>query len=310
MTITNTGTASLFINGVGVPQGTGDFHEISSAADCTAATIPPGGSCSIIVDFAPTVTGTRTGTISVLTTASAGPTVIAYTGVGTSAAGPTPISVDTAPFFACANGVCGLGDTPLVNDFYFASFSAAGDFPAPATLSLAAGTLPPGTVLQPNGTLTGIPVAAGTFPFTIRVTDAAGGTATQAFSQTIRPVPPAGDPRCTHSPGEPGALAGAPIGGKAPSGQANIDTSKFTACGGFYTIAVSVKNVNLPNGTVLWATLSGRPIGEITLAGGAGATRPFVYDGSLRKEAIQIYSHIPPLGVFEAPILTSTGFFV
>ena len=71
-----------------------------------------------------------------------------------------------------------------------------------------------------------------------------------------------------------------------------------------------MKNVNLPNGTVLWATLSGRPIGEITLANGAGSTRPFVYDGALRKEAIQVYSHIPPFGVFEAPILVSTGFFV
>ena len=97
-------------------------------------------------------------------------------------------------------------------------------------------------------------------------------------------------------------------GGKAPSGQASIDTSKFTACGGFYTINVSVKNVNLPNGTVLWVTLSGRPLGEIALANGAGSIRPFVFAGALRKEAIQIYSHVPPLGVFEAPILTS-GFF-
>src|SRR5690348_9985067 len=70
VTITNTGTASLFINGVGVPQGGGGFVEVSSAADCIAATIPVGGSCSIIVAFAPTVTGTQTATISVLDTAA------------------------------------------------------------------------------------------------------------------------------------------------------------------------------------------------------------------------------------------------
>src|SRR3954452_14332208 len=85
VTITNTGTASLFINGVGIPQGSGDFDEVASPADCTAATIPVGGSCSIIVDFAPKVTGTRTGTISVLTTGSVGPTVLNLNGVGVSA---------------------------------------------------------------------------------------------------------------------------------------------------------------------------------------------------------------------------------
>src|SRR3954470_3451250 len=85
VTITNTGTASLFINGVGIPQGSGDFDEVSSPADCTAATIPVGGSCSIVVDFAPKVTGTRTGTISVLTTGSVGATVLNLTGVGVSA---------------------------------------------------------------------------------------------------------------------------------------------------------------------------------------------------------------------------------
>src|SRR4051794_23988922 len=143
VTITNTGTASLFINGVGVPQGSGDFHEVSSAADCTAATIPVGGSCAIIVDFAPTVTGTRTGTISVLTTASSSPTLLNYTGVGVSAAGPTPISVATPFGLPCPNGVCDTGVTTLVNDFSFTSFSANGDVSAtPLTWSLAAGTVP------------------------------------------------------------------------------------------------------------------------------------------------------------------------
>jgi hypothetical protein len=310
VTITNTGTASLFINGVGVPQGSGDFREVASPADCTAATIPVGGSCSIVVAFAPAVTGTRAGTISVLTTGSVGATVINLTGVGVSAAGPTPISVGIPPTgIPCVNGVCDTGLSTLVNDFFFTSFSAEGDTSAtPLTWTLDAGTLPPGTTLNRDGTLVGFPSQLGTFTFTVRVTDATGRTAAQAFSQTISPIPPAGDPRCTHSPNEPGTLSGAAIGGQAPSGSAGIDTSKFTACGGFYTINVNVKNVNLPNGTVLWVTLSGRPLGEITLAGGAGAIRPFVYAGSLRREAIQIYSHVPPLGIFEAPILTSGSF--
>jgi hypothetical protein len=307
VTITNTGTASLFINGVGIPQGSGDFDEAASPADCTAATIPVGGSCSIVVDFAPKVTGTRTGTISLLTTGSTGATVLNLTGVGVSAGGPTPISVNTpATGIPCVNGVCDTGLTTIVNDFYYTAFSAGGDTSAtPLVWSLAAGTVPPGTTLKPDGTLIGFPTQTGTFTFTVRVTDATGRTATQAFSQTIVPVPAAGDPRCTHSPNEPGTLTGAAIGGKTPSGQATIDTSRFTACGGFYTITVSVKNVNLPNGSVLWATLSGLPIGEITLSGGAGSTKPFVYSGALRKQSIGVFSHVPPIGIFESAILGS-----
>src|SRR4051812_36269707 len=146
VTITNTGTASLFINGVGIPQGSGDFDEAASPADCTAATIPVGRSCSIVVDFAPKVTGTRTGTISLLTTGSTGATVLNLTGVGVSAGGPTPISVNTpATGIPCVNGVCDTGLTTIVNDFYYTAFSAGGDTSAtPLVWSLAAGTVPPG----------------------------------------------------------------------------------------------------------------------------------------------------------------------
>jgi len=60
---------------------------------------------------------------------------------------------------------------------------------APFTLSIASGALPPGLTLSPQSlnsfVLAGSPTAAGSFTFTVKVTDSTAGTATQQFSVTI-----------------------------------------------------------------------------------------------------------------------------
>jgi hypothetical protein len=61
--------------------------------------------------------------------------------------------------------------------------------------------------------------------------------------------------------------------------------------------------VNLPDGTVLWVTLSGRPLGTITLRGGAGSIRPYVYPSELRKLSVQVFASPPPFGSLAQPIL-------
>lgn len=68
---------------------------------------------------------------------------------------------------------------------YSQSLSASGGTP-PYTYALAGGSsLPPGMVLSPGGVLSGMPTAAGTYSFTVQVTDAAAQTASVVYVITV-----------------------------------------------------------------------------------------------------------------------------
>jgi hypothetical protein len=60
---------------------------------------------------------------------------------------------------------------------------------APYTWSLASGSPPAGVLLSAGGVLGGTPTAAGPFSFTVRVTDALGGTTTRHYSGSIVAAP-------------------------------------------------------------------------------------------------------------------------
>jgi putative Ig domain-containing protein/ASPM-SPD-2-Hydin domain-containing protein len=307
ISVVNTGSASLFVNGIS--QSGVDPLDFARVDDqCSGITIPAGGSCTIAVVFKPTATGTRTATMSILDNAPASPQAIAFSGTGTSDAGPTPLQVDTTGL-ACTSGVCDLGSSSIVGDFLFTSFGAIGDTAPPFSWALVGGALPAGLTLFPNGQVYGTPSTVGSSTFTLQVTDPNGKTATQSFRLGIAGRPAAGDPNCQHAPSQNATtLTGPAIGGRTPGGQAVANQSTLTACGGFVTINVSVKDVNLPDGTVLWVTLSGRPIGRITLSNGAATIQPYVYPGSLRKLAIQIYAAPPPLTLGEPTVLSGGSF--
>ncbi len=309
ITLTNTGTAPLFINGIqqsGVNAG--DFGGVN--APCLGLFVAPGATCVLSFQFTPTATGPRSGQFIIIDTAAGSPQTITVTGTGTSPNGPTPLSVDTTGL-TCTSGVCTLGfvGDQLVKNFYFSNFGVQGQLAPPFTWSPAGGTLPPGLMLFPNGQLFGTPTTTGTFVFTVRVVDANGQAATQAFSLTISPQPPPltnAQKSCQHAPGTTtAALSGPPIAGRTPSGQGIGDQSQLTACGGFTVVTASVKNVNLPNGTVLWVTLGGEPMGLITLNGGAGSMVGWTLPTStLRKTGIEIFTAPPVNSVTDVPILS------
>lgn len=113
LTITNGGTAPLAISGLKL--ATGDFTQMST--NCSAA-VAVGGSCQVVLLFTPTVTGTRTSTLTVTSNAGNSPQVVALSGTGLPAivysglpftvkvlAGTQPIAGASVQFYAA--GVTG-----------------------------------------------------------------------------------------------------------------------------------------------------------------------------------------------------------
>jgi hypothetical protein len=313
VTLTNTGTASLFINSTNW-QGL-DFLVPSDTNLCLAMTIAPGASCTIGIQFAPGTTGTRTATMTVVDNAPTSPQVISMSGTGTSVNGPTPMTVDTTGQ-SCDATACDLGPSGgiYVNNFLSRGLSAAGDATGPYTWTLVDGTLPPGVTLFSDGQIYGTPTATGTYVFTAQVTDANGKTATQPLRLTISPPPPpltSNQQSCQHAPSSTTAqLAGPAIGGVTPGGQGLGDQSQLTACGGYTKITAQVKNVNLPDGTVLWVVLSGSgTVGRITLSNRSATMPAFVTTASLRQQSMLVYRDPPAGGTTTAQTPLLSGKF-
>ena len=74
VTVSNSGTSAATVSGV---AATGDFTQTNN---CT--TIAVGGSCTVNVAFTPTTSGSRTGTLTVTSTANNSPTTVALSGSG------------------------------------------------------------------------------------------------------------------------------------------------------------------------------------------------------------------------------------
>jgi hypothetical protein len=77
-----------------------------------------------------------------------------------------------------------------VNTPYLAILTAVPLVPPPITWAITSGALPPGLALTAsNGTISGTPITAGTFPFFVTVTDSTGSSPQQSFFITIAPPP-------------------------------------------------------------------------------------------------------------------------
>jgi hypothetical protein len=292
VTLTNSGTANLFINGVSLSQAGLDFNTDEA---CAGLTLTPGASCTMSVVFNPSATGTRTGTLNVTDNAAGSPQTVPLTGTGT---GTNPPLAIMTQFYTCAGGVCdiGAGSNVFVNNFFTNSFEATGGTP-PYTWS---GTPPAGLTLRPTGLLLGAPTTTGTQTFTVTVTDSAGTTVTGTFSITGA-SPPAPSPRGCQTGGKlKEALTGPAINGQTPTGTALADETQFSGCGGFSILSISVKKVNLPDGTQLWATLDGLPVGTITLSHGSGSMTPYnLGHFAVSMDQVHVFNSFPDTPPFQ-----------
>jgi sugar lactone lactonase YvrE len=77
----------------------------------------------------------------------------------------------------------------VVGTSYSINLTATGT--APVTWNLSSGSLPPGIILTPLGTLVGRPTAAGTYTFSIDALNGAGANATQSYTVVMSAAPTA-----------------------------------------------------------------------------------------------------------------------
>jgi len=192
----------------------------------------------------------------------------------------------------------------FVNNFFTTSFLASVGAP-PYTWS---GQAPPGLTLRSSGLLLGAPTVKGTSTFNVTVTDSSGATATGTFSLTVTDPPPPTPSGCQTGGVLREALTGPAFNGATPSGQATADETRFSGCGGFSLLSATVKNVNLPDGSVLWVTLDFGPVGTITLRGGAGTMATYNLGRfGVSHDQIRVNSALPD--VAGAQEILTGGFF-
>lgn len=198
-----------------------------------AGTVPPGLTLSTsgVLSGTPTVNGTFTFTARVADAISA--TVNkSFTVLITGAA----LSVTTSSLAGGSPGV-----------FYSQTLLASGGT-APYTWSLSGGTLTAGLTLSTSGVISGVPTANGTSTFTVRVTDAAGGSAIATYAITIGTAL-----RITSSSTLPAGTTGAAY------------SAQFAVEGGTAPYVWALNSGALPAGVML--STSGALSGQLTTAG-------------------------------------------
>jgi hypothetical protein len=307
VTVANTGNAPLFINSAAV-RGANPLDFTETHDGCSGLTLAAAASCTVGVTFKPVQAGTRSATLIVTDNAPASPHTAAITGTGTTPAGTTapPLSIDTR-FMTCTTSTCDIagGSNVFVNNFYSTTFLAANGTP-PYRWS---GTLPAGMTLRPSGLVLGSPTTRTTTSFPVTVTDATGATATGTFSMTATNPPAPTPPGCQTGGVLNNPLTGPAFNNRTPNGQATVDETRFSGCGGFSILTTSVNNINLPNGTQLWVTLDFKPVGTITLNGRSGSMAPYNLGFSaLSRDAIRVYDRLPDAAGTPQQILIGGAF--
>ena len=189
-------------------------------------------------------------------------TVTSSAPVFTSAASTTFTATSAGTFSVTANG-----DTPI-------TFSETG-------------TLPSGVTLASNGTLAGTPASgtAGSYPLTLKATDAHSNTATQAFTLTVNsPAPTTAVIVPSNNATVSGTASSLDAGASAATGL-TISKVQFVLTGGTYNKTVigtatasiygyvySWNTLSVPNGTYTVQSLATDSVGNTAYSAGITVT--------------------------------------
>ncbi|MEU5692378.1 fibronectin type III domain-containing protein [Actinosynnema sp. NPDC020468] len=196
------------------------------AAQPVAAFTPPAGEVGAAYSAQATVTGGTAPYTWAVTAGSLPPGLTLNTSTGLvsgtpTAAGSYPVTLQVTDAFNQTSGKTAtitiaakpaFGTTPppsgQVGVPYSTTFDVTGGT-APFAYAVTAGSLPPGLTLNPaTGQLVGTPTAAGTYAFTVQVTDSFNQTATKSVSVTVNPGPLVITKSATTSSAAPGATVG------------------------------------------------------------------------------------------------------
>ncbi len=103
----------------------------------------------------------------------------------------TPVQSVTQSFSISINQGLTITSTSVPNGAVSSPYNfslVAANGVTPYGWALTAGALAPGLTLNGSGTITGTPTTAGTYSFTVRVTDSSSQAATQSFSLVVNPA--------------------------------------------------------------------------------------------------------------------------
>jgi len=210
--------------------------EIGTTAEFQAGTPAILALCSAPAPGCFTITSSTSIAISAMPAHATGPVQVSVVSLGVSGSGSYTYNPGPALLFPAPPG----GEVGVA---YSDQLTVTGGT-SPFTWSVSVGSLPPGLTLNPStGLLSGTPTSAGSYSFTIKVTDSAGLTDTEPVSLTVIagpslnfPTPPVG---WTHT----------------------VYSYTLTESGGTAPFAWSVSTGSLPPGISLsaYGTLTGTP---------------------------------------------------
>lgn len=166
--VTNTGTTPVTFNAI---TATGDY---SATGTCLSAPLPATSSCTVQIAFTPTLSGTRSGTLSLASSTSALPLTAGLTGIGAQShllITPSSLNFGSITVGASANlslTLTNTGNAPVVG-IGIGLPPATGDFAI--TTPCAVVTLAPGTSCSVGITFT--PTATGALSNFLTITSSA-----------------------------------------------------------------------------------------------------------------------------------------